>query len=84
VGSIGLGCWAIGGPFSRSNDGELEPWSTDDPERGRIFGSGEHCAAIEHRFNIMFDAQEMPPPSERGSGHAAAAPPVGARRRDHR
>lgn len=34
-------------------------WSTDDPERARIFAEGPHCAAIEHRLNVMFDAPEM-------------------------
>jgi aryl-alcohol dehydrogenase-like predicted oxidoreductase len=34
-------------------------WSTDDPERARIFAAGEHCTAIEYRLNWMFDNQEM-------------------------
>jgi aryl-alcohol dehydrogenase-like predicted oxidoreductase len=34
-------------------------WSTDDPERARVFAAGGHCAAIEHRLNVMFDAPAM-------------------------
>jgi aryl-alcohol dehydrogenase-like predicted oxidoreductase len=34
-------------------------WSTDDPERVRIFAAGEHCAAVEHRLNLIYDASEM-------------------------
>jgi aryl-alcohol dehydrogenase-like predicted oxidoreductase len=28
-------------------------WSTDDVERARLFARGEHCTAIEHRFNVI-------------------------------
>ncbi len=28
-------------------------WSTDDPQRARIFAQGEHCTAIQQRFNIF-------------------------------
>ena len=34
-------------------------WSTDDLERARFFAQGSHCAAIEHRLNIMMDAPDM-------------------------
>jgi aryl-alcohol dehydrogenase-like predicted oxidoreductase len=34
-------------------------WSTDDPERARCFAQGPHCAAIEHRLNLLLDAPEM-------------------------
>jgi aryl-alcohol dehydrogenase-like predicted oxidoreductase len=34
-------------------------WSTDDPERARVFAAGEHCTAIEFRLNLMVDAPEM-------------------------
>lgn len=34
-------------------------WSTDDVERARLFARGEHCTAIEHRFNIFNDNQAM-------------------------
>jgi aryl-alcohol dehydrogenase-like predicted oxidoreductase len=34
-------------------------WSTDDPERARVFAAGEHCTAIEHRLNLMYDAPAM-------------------------
>jgi aryl-alcohol dehydrogenase-like predicted oxidoreductase len=28
-------------------------WSTDNVERARLFASGEHCTAIEHRLNVI-------------------------------
>ncbi len=34
-------------------------WSTDDVLRAGLFAKGRHCAAIEHRLNIFFDAPEM-------------------------
>jgi aryl-alcohol dehydrogenase-like predicted oxidoreductase len=34
-------------------------WSTDDPERARLFAEGPHCTAVEHRLNILHDATEM-------------------------
>jgi aryl-alcohol dehydrogenase-like predicted oxidoreductase len=34
-------------------------WSTDDLERARCFAQGRHCAAIEHRLNVLMDAPEM-------------------------
>jgi aryl-alcohol dehydrogenase-like predicted oxidoreductase len=34
-------------------------WSTDDPERARIFALGEHCAAVQHRVNLFYPANEM-------------------------
>jgi aryl-alcohol dehydrogenase-like predicted oxidoreductase len=34
-------------------------WSTDDLERARLFAAGEHCAAIQHRLNVLIDATEM-------------------------
>jgi aryl-alcohol dehydrogenase-like predicted oxidoreductase len=34
-------------------------WSTDDVERARLFASGEHCIAIEHRFNVFNDNSAM-------------------------
>jgi aryl-alcohol dehydrogenase-like predicted oxidoreductase len=34
-------------------------WSTDDPERARIFADGPHCTAVEHRLNVVHDAPEM-------------------------
>jgi aryl-alcohol dehydrogenase-like predicted oxidoreductase len=34
-------------------------WSTDDVERARLFASGEHCIAIEHRLNVFNDNQAM-------------------------
>lgn len=34
-------------------------WSTDDPERARLFAEASHCTAVEHRLNILHDAPEM-------------------------
>jgi aryl-alcohol dehydrogenase-like predicted oxidoreductase len=34
-------------------------WSTDDVKRARLFASGEHCIAIEHRLNIFNDNTAM-------------------------
>jgi len=34
-------------------------WSTDDPERARVFAAGAHCTAVEHRLNVMFDAPDI-------------------------
>ena len=34
-------------------------WSTDDVERARLFARGEHCTAIQHRFNVFNDNQVM-------------------------
>jgi aryl-alcohol dehydrogenase-like predicted oxidoreductase len=31
-------------------------WSTDFPERARIFAEGEHCTAIQHQMNVFDDA----------------------------
>lgn len=28
-------------------------WSTDEPQSARVFAEGEHCAAIQQRFNIL-------------------------------
>lgn len=30
-------------------------WSTDDPERARLFAQGPHCVAIQHTLNIFED-----------------------------
>lgn len=34
-------------------------WSTDDVDRARLFAGGEHCIAIEHRFNVFDDNAAM-------------------------
>ncbi|GHJ98535.1 aldo/keto reductase [Streptomyces sp. Y2F8-2] len=34
-------------------------WSTDDPARAAVFAEGEHCAAVQHRLNILQDAPEL-------------------------
>jgi aryl-alcohol dehydrogenase-like predicted oxidoreductase len=28
-------------------------WSTDDPERARVFAEGPHCAAVQFRLNVL-------------------------------
>ncbi|WP_407564491.1 aldo/keto reductase [Streptomyces sp. 184] len=34
-------------------------WSTDDPGRAAVFAEGPHCAAVQHRLNVLEDAPEM-------------------------
>ena len=34
-------------------------WSTDDPERARIFATGRHCAAVQHELSVLHDAPEI-------------------------
>lgn len=34
-------------------------WSTDLPDRAKVFAQGEHCASIQHRLNVLADAPEM-------------------------
>ena len=34
-------------------------WSTDDVVRAKLFAQGPHCAAIEHRLNVLMNASEM-------------------------
>jgi aryl-alcohol dehydrogenase-like predicted oxidoreductase len=34
-------------------------WSTDDPERARIFAQGPHCTAVQHRLNMFEGNREM-------------------------
>ncbi|MFB7242626.1 aldo/keto reductase [Streptomyces populi] len=34
-------------------------WSTDDPARAAVFAAGEHCAAVQHRLNVLQDAPEL-------------------------
>jgi aryl-alcohol dehydrogenase-like predicted oxidoreductase len=31
-------------------------WSTDFPERARVFAAGEHCTAIQNNMNVIHDA----------------------------
>jgi aryl-alcohol dehydrogenase-like predicted oxidoreductase len=33
-------------------------WSTDDPERARLFAQGEHCTAIQQQLSILSGSQE--------------------------
>lgn len=28
-------------------------WSTDDPERAKVFAAGEHCASVQHQLNVF-------------------------------
>ena len=34
-------------------------WSTDDPARAAVFAQGAHCAAVQHRLNVLQDAPEL-------------------------
>lgn len=34
-------------------------WSTDAPGRAAVFAEGPHCAAVQHRLNVLEDAPEM-------------------------
>jgi aryl-alcohol dehydrogenase-like predicted oxidoreductase len=34
-------------------------WSTDDPDRARVFAEGPHCAAVQHMLNVFQDAPEL-------------------------
>jgi aryl-alcohol dehydrogenase-like predicted oxidoreductase len=34
-------------------------WSTDDPERARLFAAGAHCSAVQHQMNVLSDAGAM-------------------------
>ena len=34
-------------------------WSTDSPERARVFARGPHCVAVQHQMNVLDDAGAM-------------------------
>ncbi|UED85861.1 aldo/keto reductase [Streptomyces profundus] len=34
-------------------------WSTDDPQRARLFAKGPHCATVQVNCNVLQDAPEM-------------------------
>ncbi len=34
-------------------------WSTDDPERARLFAAGEHCAAVQVEMNVLTENRPM-------------------------
>jgi len=34
-------------------------WSTDDPERVRVFAAGPHCAAVQNHLNLLDDNPAM-------------------------
>lgn len=34
-------------------------WSTDDPERARVFAEGPHCTAVQHNLNLFLDNEPM-------------------------
>ncbi len=42
-------------------DGKIRcyAWSTDDPERARIFAQGKGCAAVQAAHNVIHDAAAM-------------------------
>ena len=47
VNAMGMGCWAIGGPFWR---GDVPVgWSTDNPALARIFGEGLNVPPLNSR-----------------------------------
>jgi len=33
-------------------------WSTDDPERARVFAEGSHCTAVQQRLNVLDGNEE--------------------------
>ncbi len=34
-------------------------WSTDDPERAKVFAEGSNCTAVQHQMNVLNDAADM-------------------------
>ncbi len=34
-------------------------WSTDHPERARVFAEGPHCTAVQHQMNVLDDAAQV-------------------------
>lgn len=34
-------------------------WSTDDAQRAAIFAEGEHCTAVQHKFNIFYNNKKV-------------------------
>ena len=34
-------------------------WSTDDPERARVFADGPNCTSVQHQMNVLDDAGPM-------------------------
>lgn len=34
-------------------------WSTDSPDRARVFAAGPHCAAVQVQLNVLDDAPQM-------------------------
>ncbi|MCD6360849.1 MAG: aldo/keto reductase, partial [Armatimonadetes bacterium] len=34
-------------------------WSTDDPERARLFAGGEHCAAVQQSLSVLGGSREV-------------------------
>jgi aryl-alcohol dehydrogenase-like predicted oxidoreductase len=39
-------------PQSGAHSSSARAWSTDDPDRARVFAAGEHCAAVQHELNV--------------------------------
>jgi aryl-alcohol dehydrogenase-like predicted oxidoreductase len=34
-------------------------WSTDDPDRARVFADGDHCTSIQFSLNVLYDNEAM-------------------------
>jgi aryl-alcohol dehydrogenase-like predicted oxidoreductase len=34
-------------------------WSTDDPDRARVFAAGANCVAVQHELSVLHDAPAM-------------------------
>jgi aryl-alcohol dehydrogenase-like predicted oxidoreductase len=34
-------------------------WSTDDPQRAKLFAEGPHCTAVQHQMNVLTDEPDM-------------------------
>jgi diketogulonate reductase-like aldo/keto reductase len=43
-------------PQSGAHSSSARAWSTDDPDRARVFAAGEHRAAVEQELNVLNDA----------------------------
>jgi aryl-alcohol dehydrogenase-like predicted oxidoreductase len=46
---------------SLANEGKIRyyGWSTDFPERARVFAKGTRCISVQHRMNVLEDAAAM-------------------------
>jgi aryl-alcohol dehydrogenase-like predicted oxidoreductase len=43
------------------DDGKIRAygWSTDFPDRARVFAAGQHCTAVQNEMNVIDDAPEI-------------------------